>query len=70
MEENKKKENGCECGAQTPEMTLWAFIGFIIGILVSAPFEKKWLTIISGIFFASLFNEICRRRQLKKSKKT
>jgi len=31
MEENKKKENGCgcECGAQTPEMTLWAFIEYL-----------------------------------------
>lgn len=67
QEENKKK--GCDCETETPEMMLWGFIGFVVGMFVSWPFHNKWATIIAVILFASLFSELCREWQKRKQKK-
>ncbi|MCK9573049.1 MAG: hypothetical protein M0R20_01420 [Candidatus Omnitrophica bacterium] len=58
--EGDSKEKGCNCEVETPEMMLWGFIGFIVGIFVGLPFKNKWITVIAVIFFSSLFSQLCR----------
>lgn len=63
MKEVKEKQNQCKCEVQTPEMMLWGFVGVVFGGLITFPFQKRWITGVSMIFFCSLFCEICRRKQ-------